>query len=306
MVERADRLDILTGPQCRPLWVCYLLAFPLILLTAFIGWGIVASLRPGAFGPARIARDLPVLLLPFVALLPIALWRNRFSLNRSSARLRHRWGYPFFWFGSKDYELGHFTSVEIAGVRPYWSTPGGRITPPMSDGFVNAGQRLYYDVELVGRERLLLQEFHSYAGAARARRRIASFLRLPCEPEPAPKTPIGPHLHAVLFSISAVAGMITGVAMFLALLGPIAAAGGSLSRLLGISWFAPIPGFAGFVLFSMAGIAAGNYLVSLIPSSCPRCGGKARLRWTDGPPGLGWCLYRCSECGEQWAPPRSR
>lgn len=105
--------------------------------------------------------------------------------------------------------------------------------------------------------------------------------------------------------------------------------GGALFGLLGGGWFfsqgpgVPVLNFlkavipfkgwgipfllSNFVIFAILGAHAAGRVMSLIPATCPPCGGKAYLEWD--PPwakGLGFRHYRCRDCGNTWYPPPSR
>ncbi|MBI4028155.1 MAG: hypothetical protein HY360_24435 [Verrucomicrobia bacterium] len=296
------RLVITTGAQCRPLWLSYLFVAPSAILCAIVAAGFIknAGSNPEEF--RRFLKALPLIGLAGSVTLPVAMWRNQFTLDRGCAKLLHWWGYPFWRFGSREYDLSVFTGVEVEGVRPYWTTPKGRVTPLMVDGFANTGYRLYYDVVMVGSGGpLLLQEFHSFPAATCARRHIASFLDLPSDPEPVRRTLLGPNLHLSLYFVTMPVFMMAGLAVFFALASWIAAAGKAVLWSFGLKGYGMLVFVAGFLLFPTAGIWAGAVLWSLVPAACPLCGGKARMRWS--PPwamGLSFGRYQCGQCGVRW------
>jgi hypothetical protein len=301
-VARATEPFIVTvAAQCRPLWLAYVLMIPTVVLSLAFLVGLF-NMRSDPRELAGMLRDLPIFFAAGSICLPVALWRNWFRFDPARGTLLHQWGYPFKLFGAREYPLDEFSSVEVDAVKPYWTTPGGRVTPLMHDGFANTGHRSYFDVVLIGKERsLLIQECHSYGPALAARRRLAQALGLPFEAEPAKRTFLTPNWHwALHFAIVGPAAL-TGGILLLVFAGPLLVA---VAAALGLKKFAGLFLAGGFVLFPTALICLGSALSSLVPVACPHCGAKAYLTWsTRWAPGLSWASYICGGCRASWNPP---
>lgn len=245
----------------------------------------------------QLLRCGPLLLVICVPLLPFALWRNRFTFDKEAGRVTHAWGYPFRWFGVREYELASFTDVSVNGVRPYWATPNGRVTPPMYGSFRNDGMRLYYHVALEGKQSVVVGELHTFAAAVRARRRLAAFLGFAVEPEPKRQAFLGANVHLYLVTAVMPIGMFAGLGLFFLTFKPLVAAVAAVGLKKVLELFV----IASFGFWILATISALVGLVSLVPAACPSCGAKARLTWSDAiAPGLGAGRYRCEGCAADW------
>jgi hypothetical protein len=295
-------LTIVTASQQRPIWLAHLFMIPAIVLVGAFGAGALATLRTSGEW-RQVTEPLPIVLLAAAVPSAVGLWRNWLTFDRDAGRLVHRWGYAFKLFGSREYDLGAFTHVDVAGVRPYMTTPNGRATPPLVDGVTNSGWKNFYDVTLVGDQQVLIQECHSYPGAVRVQRRLAEFLELPADPAPLPRTWLGANAHNALLVLSTPVLMIAGLGFWVVSLGALAGIGNFINAAIEFQSGPALMIVAGFVLLPVFTIALGTALVSRLPAACPRCGSKARVRWSSWwAPGLSFPHYGCSGCGATWTP----
>jgi len=283
-----------------------LLVLGLFLWRAAVDWETVAADDPWTFLVASLAMN--------AFTLPLLLWRNEIVLDKAAGKLTYWWGFRFWKRGRREYDLAAFKAVALNDELPYWSTPGGKVTPPVVGGFANNGRWRYYTVALAdGETTVPLKEFQYYVNAHRLLVRVGRFLDLPVPQPAARKGWLSAGWHMAFMQLVMITGFI----------------GGALGGFLGALWFYPegpgkpimvflkaaIP-FKGwglpfllshFVGFAILGAHLAGHLISLIPATCPPCGGKAYIEWA--PPwakGLAFHHYRCRECGNTWYPPPNK
>lgn len=278
MADPGPRLTITSGIHQGGLFFQRLLGLLTLLGPLLLVVAGVRLLRGEVHDARQILKDLPVFIPWTLILGAFAFWRHRVVLDRDAGTIVHTWGYPGIPVGRKTYPLKDFRVDD----RPVEAPPGVR-------------RRISGRVQLTnGNDTVRLRLFTYDLHAWQLMRRVGDFLgKPPALPEPAPKiysyviSRIGIHL-------SAVAGVLAGMALFFVLLGMLgphlpASAGWRVAIVL--SLFAACPTLCAALLSSWA---------MFVPVGCPRCGGRARLRWSDG--FFGYFHYECADCASSWRP----
>lgn len=260
-----SRLVIRSGFRQDSLALNHLLLLP----------GLVGPVLALAGGPRAVWDDAPGLFWMTAMFLPFALWRHRVVLDRDAGRVVHTWGILGRGFGREEHAL--------AGLRLDESDP----VP--GNPRIRATRVRLTD----GTRTILLREFPYAAPAWRLACRVAAFLGQPEPTGPAPR--LASYLISrVLLFVSGAVGLAAGTALFFAALGwlrPVlpAGAGGRIAVVLGL-WLAS----------AMLGIGVLTSWAFFVPVGCPRCGGRARFRWSRG-----YQSYACRDCGSSWRISRS-
>jgi hypothetical protein len=257
-----SRLVIRSGFRRDSLALNHLLLLPALL-------GPVLML---VAGPRAVWGDAPGLFAMTAMFLPFALWRHRVVVDREAGRVVHTWGILGRGFGREEHDL--------AGLRLDESDP-----VPGNPRVRRTNVRL-----TDGARTILLREFSYAASAWRLSHRVAAFLGQPAPTGPAPKM-ASYLLSRILLFVSGGVGLIAGTVLFLAVLGWLgpalpAGTGGRIAAVLGL-WLGS----------AMLGIGVLTSWAFFVPVGCPRCGGRARFRWSRG-----YQSYHCRDCGSSWRP----
>lgn len=239
--------------------------------------GGVRALRGDHQESREMLKDLAIFVPWTLILGAIAFWRHRVVLDLDADTITHTWGYPGWTWGRKTYALKEFR-VDDRDV----GEPG-----------LLARRRVSGRVRLTdGRESVTLRIFDYELRAWRLMRRVGEFLGKPASlAEPGPKI-FSYLLSRVLIHVCAILGLVAGIALFFFLLGPL---GPCLPASQGLRVAAVLALFAASPAVCIAALTSWALFM---PVGCPRCGGRARLRWSGG--FFGNFGYECSDCASSW------